>query len=166
MAQVWFFSVFLFLCISFQNIKKSVNSKNISEHQFLFDMDTVASYFPILNLPKTKLFWKKWGGGEAEGEGEGEGAVPFVLKEFRYLICFDYPRSLSHASIISTAEIKRPRYFFHALIVKGEVLSRKFCIVIVIIQINVGSVLYFFMWILIDYFDIFEFKYIIDHQAD
>ena len=93
------------------------------------------------------------------------GAVSFFSQGFRCFICFDYPWPLSYASIVSAVAIESTQYFFHVLMVKGEVFSRQFCIFIMTNQVIFDTVSYFCMWILIDYFGIFEFKYIIDYQA-
>ena len=61
--------------------------------------------------------------------------------------------------------IESTQYFFHVLMVKGEVFSRQFCIFIMTNQVIFDTVSYFCMRILIDYFGTFEFKYIIDYQA-
>ena len=54
------------------------------------------------------------------------GTVSFIPEWYRHFICFDYPWLSSHGSIISVAAIESMRYFFHVLMVKGEVFRRQF----------------------------------------
>ena len=85
------------------------------------------------------------------------GTACFIYEGFTYFICSDYLQPPSQANVISVAAIEGMQYFFHVLMVKSEVLSRKICIFILINQVIFDSVscfLYIFVFHIIDYFDI------------
>ena len=135
-----FFLYFYFYTLVSKILKSQLTPKILANINFCLIWKQLLRISQYLIYLKQSFFEKNGGVGGREGIGEGEGTVSFVSKEFRYFICFDYPRLLSHASIISTAEIENSRYFFHVLVVKGEVFSWKFCIFIVINQLNFDCV--------------------------